>query len=511
MRIRAWFLPLLLIGALSACSSSNVVTTQAPQLAEAGPSFASDIQPLLQNKFGFLASLEPGLRFNSYETLLQGSDNGQVLIPFDADRSPLVQYAEKENSGVSAAEVQVLRSWIDAGARGDDGAVPFADATNLLYVCNQYEAAISVIHMDRNQVIRTVYLSEFGYDKNASPHHTAVSSDGAHWYVSLIGASKVLKFNRQNELVGTADFETPGMLAMAPGDETLYVARSMMAVNPPQRIGMIEVDGMKAEELDVFFARPHALAMQPDGEVVYTASLAENRIAALRPAEEEIELVSVDGPTQTFVQFAVSPDGSRMMAGGEISGQVIFFDTSTPDQPKEIKRVDVGSRPWHPVYSPDGKYVYFGNQGENTVTVMDAEAMTIHKVIENDGFAEPHGIAIRPDGRYLYVANRNLKGTYEPRINRTAMATKTMDHSTMDHSTMDHSNMDHSQMDHGDKENEGMDHSTMDHGGMDHGGMKMERSGLGGTIVVIDTQTMDVARVLEVGEYPSGMSRAAWR
>ncbi|GAB5521571.1 MAG: hypothetical protein RhofKO_38220 [Rhodothermales bacterium] len=500
MRLRAWFLPLLLIGALTACSSSNVVTTQAPQVAS-GPSFAKDIQPLLQNKFGFVAAFEPGLRFNSYETLLAGSDHGQLLVPFDADRSPLVQYAEKENSGVSAAEVQLLRAWIDAGARGDDGMVPFADATNLLYVCNQYDAVISVIDMDRNQVIRTVYLSDFGFDENAKPHHTAVSSDGSHWFVSLIGASKVLKFNRQNELVATADFETPGMLAMAPGDETLYVARSMMAVNPPQRIGMIEVDDMAIDELDVFFARPHALAIKPGGDVVYTASLAENRIAALRPAEEEIELVSIDGPTQTFVQFAISPDGSRMMAGGEVSGQVIFFDLANPDQPKEIKRVDVGSRPWHPVYSPDGKYVFFGNQGENSVTVMDADAMTIHKVIEGEGFAEPHGIAIRPDGRYLYVANRNLKGTYQPRMARVAMAQKTMDHSQMDHS----------QMDHGDKADEGMDHSQMDHSNMDHGGMKMERSGLGGTIVVIDTQTMDVARVLEVGEYPSGMSRAAWK
>ena len=55
------------------------------------------------------------------------------------------------------------------------------------------------------------------------------------WYVTLIGANRVLKFDRSNRLVDSAVVEVPGLMALG-ADGTLYVGRSMNAVNPPQRI-----------------------------------------------------------------------------------------------------------------------------------------------------------------------------------------------------------------------------------------------------------------------------------
>ncbi|NIR37547.1 MAG: YncE family protein, partial [Actinobacteria bacterium] len=43
----------------------------------------------------------------------------------------------------------------------------------------------------------------------------------------------MLKFNRANELVGRLDIERPGLLALDPASDRLYVARSMVAVSPP--------------------------------------------------------------------------------------------------------------------------------------------------------------------------------------------------------------------------------------------------------------------------------------
>ncbi|MEM9666415.1 MAG: hypothetical protein AAF970_15875, partial [Bacteroidota bacterium] len=217
--------------------------------AQATPvSFSEQIQPLLDAKVAALIA-EPGLDLSSWDGLVAGSEVGQVVVPFSAKHSLLYQVTE-DQAAITDAERALLRDWIDDGARSDEGVVPYADAEHRLYVGNQAEASVSIIDMDRNVLMRVVDLQALGFSENAKPHHTAVEPDGAHWYVSLIGESKVLKFDRDHNLVGQVDFETPGMLAMDPTADRLYVARSMMAVNPPRRVGVIERSSMGLEEVD---------------------------------------------------------------------------------------------------------------------------------------------------------------------------------------------------------------------------------------------------------------------
>ncbi len=420
----------LLFGAallLMACVPSG------PQGAGATPThdshnikFSEQILPLLQQKFAPLLQNETGLRLDSWQSLMAGSDFGEVLIAFDADNSLLINLATKLDAAhalrphaeaLTPEEIDLVRRWIDEGARNDDGEVPYAEAEHLLYACIQGAAIVSVIDMEANVVIRTVKLQSLGFTKDSRPHHTAVEPDGSFWYVSLIGDDKVLKFNRNNDLVAQTDFERPGMLALHPTQDILFVGRSMKAVKPPQRVGMIKRSDMGIEEIDVFFPRPHALAIHPDGKHVYTASLAENSMATVDFAEERAELLSIEGPTHTFVQFAIAPDGKTMVVGGQLTGAFLFFDTSTPSAPTLVETIHINAAPWHPVFSPDGRFVYLGNKMANTVTVVDVENRSVAAVIEGHGLSQPHGSAISPDGRFVYIASNNLNGAYTPRYN----------------------------------------------------------------------------------------------
>lgn len=283
-----------------------------------------------------------------------------------------------------------------------------------LYVANQVSATVSIIDMRADSVIETVDLQGLGFTSNAKPHHVAVEPDGSFWYVSLIGDSRVLKFSRDNELIGQAEFTAPGMLVLDPSSGRLFVGRSMMAVNPPQRIGWIERTSMAIEELDVFFARPHALAVAYEGATVYSASLAENSIATLDVESEDVQLSRIEGPPHTLVQFAVSPDGRWLVAGGELTSQMLVFAIGDDPVPDLRAAIDVAPAPWHPMFSPDGATLWFGNRLANTVTVVDTQSWTVASVITGDGLAEPHGIAMSPDGSKVYVSSRNLKGEYVP-------------------------------------------------------------------------------------------------
>jgi len=288
-----------------------------------------------------------------------------------------------------------------------------ASAQSYLYVASQEDVSVAVIDMATNELVTTVDLVALGYPGTAKAHDTAVEPDGSHWYVSLIAAGKVLKFDRDNRLVAEADFETPGLLAIDPTGDRLYVGRSMAAVDPPQRIGVIRRSTMEIEEVDVFFPRPHALALDPRSKRFFVASLGQNTLAFAPLAAEEVDLVDPGGANHVLVQLAASPDGRWLVGGGQVSGELLVFDL-TGSRPSLARSVNVGGQPWHPSFTPDGRELWIPNQSANTVTVVDTDRWEVAHVVSHPALAEPHGSTISDDGRTVYVSARNLAGSYRP-------------------------------------------------------------------------------------------------
>ncbi|MEM6783863.1 MAG: YncE family protein [Bacteroidota bacterium] len=402
-------------------------------------------------------------------------------------------------------------------------AVPLAAAADeggpYVYVANQLDAAVTVVDMSTNEVAATVDLEALGFSANAKPHHIAVEADGSHWYVSLIGDGKVVKFNRANEVVATASLESPGMLALDPTTDLLYVGRSMSAVNPPPSIGVVVRSTMEADEIDMVFSRPHALVVSGNLGQVYAASLVENRVGSLDTDEETLELLTLDGPIHTLVQFALAPDGQTMVGTGQLTGQVLFFDLADPASPTVSGTVDVGGMPWHPTYSPDGSRIYVPNQGTNSIDIIDAGTRAIVARVEGRGLAEPHGSAVSPDGRYLYVSNRNLKGTYRP--DGAPSPDSPDEHAGHDMSAMEEASDMEDVAEHAGHDMstaEGMNDASApgdmsgmagmgEHAGHEMGGMVMnDNPDFGGTLAIIDTQTDTIIKVIELGRMPSGLS-----
>lgn len=139
-----------------------------------------------------------------------------------------------------------------------------------------------------------------------------------------------------------------------------------------------------------------------------------------------------------------------MIATGQVSGQLLFFDISNPMMPVLTGSVKVGAQPWHPVISADGKRAYFANKQDHSVSVVDIEKREVITTIIGEGLAQPHGAVLSEDGKFLYVTNNNLDGTYNP---------------------------------------EGRE----------------DLQNLPGTVVIIDTETNEIVKVIETGRYPSGI------
>lgn len=327
--------------------------------------------------------------------------------------------------------------------------VPSAAQSPKLYVCNQGEATISILDMNTQSVEAKVDLKERGFSENAKPHHVVAEPNGEYWYLTMIGENTILKFNRENKIVGKiTDFEVPGLLALDPSSDRLYAGRSMSAVDPPKSMGVLNRQAMEvAERVDTFFPRPHALAVRDDGGHAFIASLATNQLMGMNTQTGETKLTRLGGDTQTLVQFAMTPDGNTLLAGGQRTGQLLLFDASESPTLSVTDTLQVGKQPWHPVISSDGETAYVPNKMSHSISVVDLSSAAVTATIEGNGLAQPHGAALSPDGRYLFVSNNNRDGTYTP---------------------------------------EGDNPEA-------------------GTVTVIDTKTNEITKVIEVGTYPTGV------
>ena len=245
-----------------------------------------------------------------------------------------------------------------------------AQTPDQLYVCIQDEAKIAVLDIATRSVVRTIDLTKLGFPATAKPHYIVVEPDGANWYVSLIGANRVLKFDRADRVVGQFEMEVPGMMSLAPGGEALLVSRSMSAVNPPPRIAVVRRSTMQGDELDVLFPRPHPVAVAPNG-YGYTGSLGVNQIASVSLADDRVEIVPVAGPAHSFVQFAISPDGRTLVGSTDVSGRLLVFDLAAPDKPRQVASVDVGKMAFDPVFTRDGRQLWVPVKSTGEVVVVE--------------------------------------------------------------------------------------------------------------------------------------------
>jgi YVTN family beta-propeller protein len=126
---------------------------------------------------------------------------------------------------------------------------------------------------------------------------------------------------------------------------------------------------------------PHNVQVSPDGRFAWVTNNGE------KPAERD--------------EGHGMPKGEHEAMAG--SGEVWAIDTATD---AVIAKVPVGSHPAHVVLTPDGRFAYVTNGGQNTVTVIDTDAKRAVATVAVGAY--PHGARVSPDGRQAYVAD--LKG-----------------------------------------------------------------------------------------------------
>ncbi|MEL6820736.1 MAG: YncE family protein [Calditrichota bacterium] len=424
------FISAILLSAIAiSCSSDSTSPEPTPIDYEniTTIEYSTHVQPLLNEYRTILNTnniLPAGLDMTSWDELIKGWERGEVVIPFDADNSLLVELTTKLSSTTELDSVKTafLTRWINEGAKNDAGEVPYAGSTNRLYVCNQNAGSVSIIDTDAKVVIRNINFTALGFSTTPKPHDLAVEPDGSAWYVSLIGDGKVLKFNSDNNLVGQADFIAAGLLALNPSKDLLYVGHTLSVPNVPSTNAVITRSTMALTEISVPFARPHGLVSDKAGRYTYSASLVDYAIGVFDSDTDPASgsaFAFPPGTNRTIVQINVSPNDQRMIASSQQTSELMVFDISDPANIAVVDSFNTGGMaPWHPKYNTAGDKIYVGNNGSHQIAVMDANSGNVQATIGvgdgSDGLAQPHGLVVSPSDNFVYVSNRNVAELYTP-------------------------------------------------------------------------------------------------
>jgi YVTN family beta-propeller protein len=365
-----------------------------------------------------------GLELGSWESLIRGSQHGEVIISGSAKHSHLVEHISGKTSPrmplgrdpLPEKAIRFLSRWIDEGAKNDAGLRPYEGIQKKAYVTNQGDDLVSVVSTEHNFVIRLVTVGDA--PTLDVPHNIWVDDQNQYWYVSLIAAGEVWKFD-----VATDTFQgkvragsSPANIVATP-DGTQILATDWDVFNDGRAVRVIDAANMQVTRQLTVGLAPHGINFSHDGQFIYVTNYLSDSISILRASDfEEVErvLLAPDvNPVRSSIyqplQVVLTPDDKFAYVSCYNSNEVRVIDTALK---AVVAAIPVGRRPFLLEVTPDGEYVYVANQISSNVTVIRVADNQVVKTIEHDSFANPHGVAFTPDGRYAYITNENLDGSF---------------------------------------------------------------------------------------------------
>ncbi len=394
-------------------------------------SYAKYVQPIFNQKCMSSSchnsvDRAEGLDLSSWTTLVRGSEHGEVIISGSAQHSHLIEHISGKatprmplgRDPLSSKVVGFLSRWIDEGAKNDAGERPYENLTNKAYVTNQGDDLVSVISTDHNLVIRLIPVGDS--PTLDVPHNIWVDDQNQYWYVSLIAAGEVWKFD-----VATNSFQgkvragvSPANVVASPDGSKIF-ATDWDIFNDSRAVRVIDAASMQVTKQVTVGLAPHGINFSHDGQFIYVTNYLSDSISILRAsdyAEVERVLLAPDvNPVRSSLyqplQVVLTPDDKFAYVSCFNSNEVRVIDTARKEV---VAAVAVGRRPFLLEVTPNGEYVYVANQGSHDVTVIRVADHQVTATIKHSSFANPHGVAFTPEGRYAYITNENLGGSFPP-------------------------------------------------------------------------------------------------
>jgi len=376
----------------------------------------------------------------SWADAVKGDAGVSVVVPFKSPKSDLIYHINRDTLIAPASQpsmprvdvalprdqVNLLMSWIDHGAKNDDGEVPYSSipARGRAYITNQGEDLVAVVDMDANIVTRyiTAGVTNTQLQPPMAPHNVVVDLQNQFYYVNLIGGDKLLKYRvSDNAKVGELStvIKSPAQVALSAEGDTAYVTDFLDGSNGIHVVNTRTMSVLSSVG-DARMSKPHGATVTHDFKYVLVSNQLSDNVTVIRTSDNSIvDVVRLSGSVPVFpiaapkfqpYQSVVTLDSRFAFVTCSASNEVRVIDLTSL---KVVDSIKVGLRPLILDMTPDGNYIYVANRNSNSVSVIRASDHAVVTTIPDVG-VEPHGVAISRDGNYAYVSCENLDGANEP-------------------------------------------------------------------------------------------------
>ena len=380
-----------------------------------------------------------GLNLQSWNSTLNGSANGTMVVPFngfwshmisvinsDTNYAPVTTVTLPEFHKLDSPKVALIMNWINEGAKNKDGQVAFSNVSNSEkgFITNQAADVVAVIRQNEKQVIRLIPVGGRPSTLDA-PHYVKLSPDMKYYYVSLIQEGYVEKYDVTNyALLGRMQAgQSPAHIEISPDGLYGYVTNfeSSGSVTTTRKFNTTTM-----QVTDIFsetrMKGPHGMALSHDGNTLYVTSEIGEYIFKINTSnfyasdttyiKEPIDpsVPPSGNGTSNFrpYQVLLSPDESLLFVSCRGSSEVRVYNSSDLSMVKIIS-LGSGSFPLLMKFTNDGNYLFVCNRNNNTVSIINRATQTVASTITGVG-VQPHGVDFSSDGHYAFIACETQSG-----------------------------------------------------------------------------------------------------
>lgn len=429
------------VGCWYVISAGSTCFAEAPK--PMAPDFNARVAPIFKkycNGCHNADEKEGGLNLESFDAALKGGKRGAIIVPGKSDLSRLVLSVEKKikpvmppegNEGPKADEIAILKTWIDAGAKGPSGIAP--DPTLLVTPkiatkgqvrqpiqalgWSRDVATIAVARQGRAELLRIPptpgeaargvpdsktlvrelaglrgVINDIGVAHDLSFVFAAAGEPGVFGEVRFFKAadgSPIRTIQGHRDAIYTAELSPDGKL-LATGSYD-------------QKVKLWNVEtGAEVRTLHGHNDAVYDVAFHPNGQILASAS--GDRTVKLWNVSTGERLDTLNQPEKEQYAVAFSLDGKRIVAGG-VDKRIRVWDITAGG--KEGTNPIAFARYAHEggilklVFSPDGKMLVSSAE-DRRIKLWETQSFTQLKVLESQP-DWPQALAISPDSSTLLV------------------------------------------------------------------------------------------------------------
>ena len=266
--------------------------------------------------------------------------------------------------------------------------------------CGYSQHEIIVVDLADEKVASQTNLKESFYG-------LAFSRDGQKLFCSGASGEVIHSFNFKNgKLSADGDFRLRPATELGVPCGVVANATFLYAANLwNSRLSMVDLKTKKVRDLSLTSENPPALTLTEKPTEDFDTAAAKKRARAVQLASQN----NLEGAFPYACALDAKQDRLYLSLWGAASVAVVDLKTFTV-----LARWTTGAHPCEMALRQDGKFLFVANANDNTVSVLDTKTGRAVETLWATTFpdsprgATPNSVALSPDGKMLFVANANI-------------------------------------------------------------------------------------------------------